>query len=85
MQVFIAQREFESAVNLVFRAQSFCASNSDSPHVRVAAAKLEARTKHLLGVLEVSLALNRSGKREHVLWEPYTSRPYWALYTPTVS
>ena len=53
LQVFIAQREFESAVNLVFRAQSFCASNSDSPHVRVAAAKLEARTKHLLGVLEV--------------------------------
>ena len=54
LQVFVAQREFESAVNLVFRAQSFCASNSDSPHVRVAAAKLEARTKHLLGVLEVS-------------------------------
>ena len=56
LQVFIAQREFESAVNLVFRAQSFCASNSDSPHVRVAAAKLEARTRHLLGVLEVSPA-----------------------------
>ena len=59
LQVFIAQREFESAVNLVFRAQNFCASNSDSPHVRVAATKLEARTKHLLGVLEVGLESDR--------------------------
>ncbi len=59
-QVFIAQREFEQAVNLVFRAQNFCQSHSGSPHVREAAAKLEARTRHLLGVLENELSAEKS-------------------------
>jgi hypothetical protein len=47
-------------VELVFRAQTFCQSHSDSPHVREAAAKLESRTRHLLGVLEGELSAEKS-------------------------
>ena len=39
-QVFIAQREFEHAVNLIFRARAFCRENAnEKPAVREAGKK----------------------------------------------
>ncbi len=59
-QVYIAQREFEHAVSLIFKARSFCKSHSDSPLVREAKAKLDNRTKHLLNVLRTELSTDKS-------------------------
>ena len=60
LEVYIAQREFEQAVNLIFRAETFCANHEDSPLIRAAKNKLENRKKHLLGVLTNELSTEKS-------------------------
>ena len=60
LEVYIAQREFESAVDWVFKAKAFCAEHSDKPLVREAANRLEKRKAHLLDVLRAELGTEKS-------------------------
>ena len=60
-QVYIAQREFEHAANLVFKGRDFCRTHgSDNPLVREAAEKLEAKRSLLLDALRAELASEKS-------------------------
>ena len=60
MQVFIAQREFEEAVDLIDRASDFCSEHSDSALVREARVKLESKKKSLIEVLTGELRADKS-------------------------
>ncbi len=60
LQVLIAQREFEQAVDLVRRGSEFCSAHSDSALVREARVRLEAKTKHLIEVLTEELRTDKS-------------------------
>jgi hypothetical protein len=64
--VLIAQREFEQAVELVKRGTDFCAEHSDSPFVREAKIRLEAKTKHLIQVLTDELKTEKSIQVQHL-------------------
>ena len=59
-KVLIAQREFEQAVGLVRQGSDFCSVHSDSPLVREARIRLEAKTKHLIEVLTEELRTDKS-------------------------
>ncbi|XP_059093169.1 exocyst complex component 8-like [Tigriopus californicus] len=60
LEVLVAQREFEQAVDLIFKARVYCNQHSDLPMARVALAKLENRTKNLLEILENELTTEKS-------------------------
>ena len=60
LEVYIAQREFEEAVDVIKRASEFCKLHSDSALVREAAAKLETRKKQLIDVLTKELQTDKS-------------------------
>ncbi len=57
-QVFIAQREFEHAAALIFRARAYCRAREEaSPQVREAGGRrLDSRTDHLVSVLRAELS-----------------------------
>ena len=63
-QVYIAQREFGEAVDLVLQASAWLADNchnaSDSAHVREATIDLENRTQNLIQVLASELSTQKS-------------------------
>ena len=48
LEVLIAQREFEHAVESVRKGSEFCSIHSDSALVREARARLESKTKNLV-------------------------------------
>ena len=58
--MFIAQREFEDAVDLIDRASDFCGEHSDSALVREARVRLEAKKKSLIEVLTGELKADKS-------------------------
>jgi len=64
LEVYIAQREFGEAVDLVLQASAWLADNchkaSDSTHVREATIDLENRTQHLIQVLASELSTQKS-------------------------
>ena len=61
LEVFIAQREFEEAVQLIKKASEFCKAHNDSALVREAAGfKLETRKKQLIEVLTKELQTDKS-------------------------
>jgi len=60
LEVFIAQREFEEAVDLIDRASAFCNDHSDSALVREAKVKLESKKKSLIEVLTGELRADKS-------------------------
>ena len=60
LEVFIAQREFEEAVDLIDRASDFCGDHSDSALVREARVRLEAKKKSLIQVLTGELRADKS-------------------------
>jgi hypothetical protein len=60
-QDLLAQREFDNAVHLVFRARAYCnAHGQDSHLVREANTRLDDRTKHLIAILAAELATEKS-------------------------
>lgn len=60
LEVYIAQREFEEAVEVIKRASEFCRAHSDSALVREAGVKLETRKKQLIDVLTKELQTDKS-------------------------
>ena len=60
LEVFIAQREFEEAVEVIKKATEFCKEHNDSPLVREAGVKLEMRKKQLIDVLTKELQTDKS-------------------------
>ena len=59
-QVYIAQREFVQAVDLVLRASAFCQAKADKKAAQAAALDLEVRTQHLIDVLANELSTQKS-------------------------
>lgn len=60
LEVYIAQREFEEAVEVIKKASEFCKSHGDSALVREAGVKLETRKKQLIDVLTKELQTDKS-------------------------
>lgn len=60
LEVLIAQREFEQAVDIVRRGTEFCSAHSDSALVREAKIRLDVKTKHLIEVLTEELRTDKS-------------------------
>ena len=60
-QVYIAQREFVQAVDLVLRAQEFCRSHGqESQTVQEASIRLQEKIQHLINVLSGELSTEKS-------------------------
>ncbi len=63
LEVFVAQREFESAADLLFRAKAYCAEHSEaSALVREASKKVEGRTAQLITALKGELDVEGAGE-----------------------
>jgi hypothetical protein len=61
LEVYIAQREFVQAVDLVLKAQEFCQNHaSESPNVREASVRLQEKIQHLINVLAGELSTEKS-------------------------
>ena len=60
LEVYIAQREFEEAVDVIKKASDFCRLHEDSALVREAGVKLETRKKQLIDVLTKELQTDKS-------------------------
>ena len=60
LEVYIAQREFEEAVDVIKKASEFCKAHGDSALVREAGVKLETRKKQLIDVLKKELQTDKS-------------------------
>ena len=59
--MYIAQREFVQAVDLVLKAQEFCQNHaSESPNVREASVRLQEKIQHLINVLAGELSTEKS-------------------------
>ena len=68
--MYIAQREFVQAVDLVMRAQDFCQNHgSESPTVRETSVRLQDKIQHLILVLGMNYTETEGTKIKNHKWK----------------